>query len=290
MGSLRSPSTVIGWLPCVLMIKVGMSTSCVFPASTEKAFALAKAAGYDGIEVMVTQDRATQEADQLRELSQRYELPILSVHAPVLLLTQFVWGWDPKAKLERSAELAAQMGAGTVVVHPPFTWQRGYARRFAEIVASTHERYGVEIAVENMFPWKVRGLSVAAYAPGWDPTGYDFDAITLDFSHAALSGRDTLEMAEVLGDRVRHIHLCDGSGSLDEGKIFDEHLLPGRGGQPVAQTLEWLARRGWDGSVIAEVNTRSARDDAGRLELLRETLAFARTHIAAGAELTVRDA
>ncbi|MFD1715706.1 sugar phosphate isomerase/epimerase family protein [Amnibacterium flavum] len=262
------------------MIKVGMSTSCVFPASTERAFALARSAGYDGIEVMVTRDRATQDADTLRSLSERYELPILSVHAPVLLLTHFVWGRDPRVKLERSAGLAAELGASTVVVHPPFTWQRSYARRFAEIVAETRTATGVEIAVENMFPWKVRGLSVAAYAPGWDPTGFDFDAVTLDFSHAALSGRDALGMAELLGDRVRHIHLCDGSGSLDEGKIFDEHLLPGRGGQPVAETLQWLARRDWDGSVIAEVNIRSARNDTSRLALLRETLEFARANLA----------
>jgi hypothetical protein len=40
----------------------------------------------------------------------------------VLLLTQLVWGTDPKSKLEKAAELANEVVAETVVVHPPFRW------------------------------------------------------------------------------------------------------------------------------------------------------------------------
>src|SRR6476469_10480108 len=74
------------------MIRIGMSTSCVYPQPTEHTFKLAKRAGYDGVEIMVTNDDGTRDADALLELSERYSLPILSIHAPVLLLTQFVWG------------------------------------------------------------------------------------------------------------------------------------------------------------------------------------------------------
>ena len=38
------------------MIAIGMSTSCVFPLGVEQAFRLARLAGFDGIEVMVTSD------------------------------------------------------------------------------------------------------------------------------------------------------------------------------------------------------------------------------------------
>ena len=261
------------------MIRVGMSTSAVYPLSTENAFRLARMAGFDGVEVMVTKDEITQDARALLELSDRYELPILSIHAPVLLLTHFVWGRDPQVKLERSAELARSVGASTVVVHPPFRWQAQYARDFLRIVRETATTYSVEIAVENMFPWKVGGRNLKAYAPGSDPTSMDCDAMTLDFSHASLSGRDSLELAMAMGTRLRHVHLCDGSGSMDDGRIFDEHLLPGRGGEPVAEVLEYLVGQGWDGSVVAEVNTRKARDEDARLELLKETLAFAQGHL-----------
>jgi sugar phosphate isomerase/epimerase len=262
------------------MMRIGMSTSCVFPLPTEASFELCQQAGFDGIEIMVTNDEVTQDPDRLLALSEKYSLPILSVHAPVLLLTHFVWGRDPKIKLERSAELAASVGARTVVVHPPFRWQSGYADDFLAIVRSLSETSGIEIAVENMFPWKVARRSLTAYSPGWNPTEWDCDAVTLDFSHASLSGLDSLEMTKALGDRLRHVHLCDGSGSGDDGRIFDEHLLPGHGKQPVAEVLSRLAAHGWDGSVVAEVNTRKARNEKERLALLVETLDFARRHTA----------
>ena len=143
----------------------------------------------------------------LLALSAKYDMPILSIHAPVLLLTHFVWGRDPMVKLERSADLARAVGASTVVVHPPFRWQAGYAENFLKIVRETQQHYGVEVAVENMFPWKVAGRSLKAYSPGWDPRTMDCDAVTLDFSHAALSGQDGLELARAFGERLRHLEL-----------------------------------------------------------------------------------
>lgn len=269
------------------MIRIGMSTSCVFPLGVEQAFRLGRLAGFDGIEVMVTNDPVTQDPHALTTLVERYDMPILSIHAPVLLLTTFVWGRDPQVKLEKSAELAADVGAGTVVVHPPFRWQSGYAQDFERIVRQTAEASQVEIAVENMFPWKVGGKNLKAYAPSPDPLDMDVDSMTLDFSHASLTGRDSLEYAQSMGDKLRHIHLCDGTRSVDEGNIYDEHLIPGRGTEPVAETLDWLASRHWAGSVVAEVNLRKAKDEESRLDGLTETVAFAKEHV--GQEHAVRD-
>jgi len=262
------------------MIRVGMGTSCVYPLSVEHGFRLARLAGYDGVEVMVTRDETTQSPESLLALSAKYGMPILSIHAPVLLLTHFVWGRDPRVKLEKSAELAREVGASTVVVHPPFRWQSDYAEFFLDIVRETAHASGVDIAVENMFPWKVGGKGLKAYSPGWDPSEMDCDAVTLDFSHAALSGKDALVLAKQVGPRLRHIHLCDGSRSSDEGRVFDEHLLPGHGNQPVAEVLSLLAAQNWSGSIVAEVNTRKAKSESERLEMLRETLEFARVHAA----------
>jgi len=265
------------------MIRIGMSTTCVYPLEPEHAFRIAKDAGFDGVEIMVSQEATTQDPVALNEMSERYGLPILSIHAPVLLLTHFVWGRDPRVKLARTAELAKAVGADSVVVHPPFRWQASYALEFLSIVRTLSEEHGVEIAVENMFPWRAAGRNMKAYAPGWDPRQMDCDAVTLDFSHAALSGTDSLQLATDLGERLRHVHLCDGSGAIGEGQIFDEHLLPGRGREPVAEVLRMLADQGWNGSIVAEVNTRKAKTESERLEMLRETVAFAREHTAVDA-------
>lgn len=263
-----------------VMINIGMSTSCAYPLSTDDAFRLAKTAGFDGVEVMVTNDKVTQDPAALLALSEKYGMPIFAIHAPVLLLTTFVWGREPGVKLRRSAELAAAVGASSVVVHPPFRFQSGYAEGFTDLVRTISQDTGIEIAVENMFPWKIAGRNLKAYLPSSDPTTMDVDAMTLDFSHASLAGRNSLQLAKDMGDKLRHIHLCDGSGSIDDGKIFDEHLIPGRGNEPVAEVLQMLARNHWSGHVVAEVITRKAKTDAQRLAVLEETVAFARKHLA----------
>ncbi|HEX4402768.1 MAG TPA: sugar phosphate isomerase/epimerase [Galbitalea sp.] len=258
------------------MIRVGMSTSCVFPLPLEDAFRLASIAGFDGVEIMVTGDKATQDVAALRSLSRSYRMPILSIHAPVLLATQLVWGVRPQIKLERSAALARDVGASTVVVHPPFIFQAAYSRVFEQTVEAVGERYGVEVAVENMFTWTIGGRDVRAYSPSPYPTDLNVSAMTLDFSHAALARRDSLEFALAMGSRLRHLHLCDGLGTT----LLDEHLIPGRGSQPVAEVLAYLVRAGWNGSLVAEVHTHRARTTDARLAILAETLDFARTAIA----------
>jgi sugar phosphate isomerase/epimerase len=125
-----------------------------------------------------------------------------------------------------------------------------------------------------MFGWRVRERPLRAYSPSPDPTMLDVESMTLDFSHAALAGRDSLEFALAMADRLRHVHLCDGFG----GVLFDEHLVPGHGSQPVAEVLSYLASSGWKGSIVAEVKTSGSVDD--RLATLAETLSFARDALA----------
>src|SRR5690242_19893029 len=107
-------------------IPVLLSSSSVFPEPTAAAFEMAATLGYDGVEVMVWTDAVSQDVGALRGLARHYGVPVGSVHAPCLLVTQRVWSPDPWERLRRSAVLATELEAPTVVVHPPFTWQRDY--------------------------------------------------------------------------------------------------------------------------------------------------------------------
>ncbi|WP_439565113.1 sugar phosphate isomerase/epimerase family protein [Microcella sp.] len=263
------------------MISIGMGTTSVLPRRLHDAFRLAAEAGFDGVEIMVTSDRDTHDPRVIGALSERFGMPVLSIHAPVLFFSTFVFGRNPRVKLERSLALARDVGATTVVVHPPYRWQRRSAAAFVETVRELQASSGITIAAENMFPLTVRGRDRHPYAPHWDPGVLDISALTLDFSHAALAGVSALDLAQRWGDRLRHVHLCDGSSVEPNTKLFDEHLVPGRGAQPVAEVLALLAASGFDGSIVAEINSRACgTDDERRLAWLRETLAFARQHTA----------
>ena len=219
-------------------------------------------------------DAVSQDPVALRRLSDHYAVPILAVHAPCLLVTQRVWGTDPWGKLVRAREAAEELGAATVVVHPPFRWQRDYARDFVAGLARMADETSIRFAVENMYPWRAGSREVKAYSPGWDIRDEDYSHTTLDLSHTAVSGTDARDMAFDLGDRLAHVHLADGSGSAR-----DEHLIPGRGTQPCAGVLTDLASRGFDGTVVIEVSTRRAPDRLAREADLADALAFARLHL-----------
>lgn len=253
--------------------RIGLSTSCVYPNPAEAAFAMAAKLGYDGVEVMVTTEPITQIGRSLTRLVEAHSMPVISIHAPTLLISQRVWNRHAWEKIDCSIELAQQVGASTVVVHPPFRWQRDYAEEFVEGVAVRETESGIQIAVENMFPWRAAGRDVSAYLPHHDPVDFSYASVTLDFSHAATAQANSLDLATQLGPRVRHVHLGDGSGSYK-----DEHLVPGRGNQPCAEVLGKLAQDGYDGDVVVEVSTRR-RTPRQREYDLAESLAFARLYL-----------
>ena len=257
--------------------KVGLSTTSVYPETTSSAFELARRLGYDGVELMVGIDPVAADIDAVLKLRDYHQIPVLSVHSPCLLITQRVWGTDPWAKLERSAEAARRLDADVVVVHPPFRWQRDYARGFVAGVRRLTESTGITFCVENMYPWRTPGGGeLKAYIPGWDPTDLDYDHLTLDLSHASTSNQQSLDLARRWGDRLRHVHLTDGTGAAK-----DEHLVPGRGDQHADRVLEHLAERDFSGHVVLEVNSRKSETRSMREDHLAESLAFTRLHLAA---------
>ncbi|MCV7198361.1 sugar phosphate isomerase/epimerase family protein [Mycobacterium angelicum] len=274
-------------------IKVGLSTASVYPLRAEAAFEYAARLGYDGVELMVWGESVSQDIAAVRKLSRRYHMPVLSVHAPCLLISQRVWGANPIVKLDRSVRAAEELGAQTVVVHPPFRWQRRYAEGFSEQVAALESSSDVLVAVENMFPFRADrlfgadqsrermrkrgggpGAAISAFAPSYDPLDGNHAHYTLDLSHTATAGTDALEMAGRMASGLVHLHLCDGSGLP-----ADEHMVPGRGTQPTAEVCQMLAGGAFAGHVILEVSTSSARSAYERESMLAESLQFARTHL-----------
>lgn len=262
---------------------VALSTSSAYPESTAAAFELATRLGYDGVEIMVGIDATSQDLDAVRDLREFHGIPVVSVHAPCLLITQRVWGSEPWGKLVRSAEMAHELGADVVVVHPPFRWQREYGRGFVDGIADLEKETGMVFAVENMYPWRTARREFQAYAPGWNPLDFDYEHVTLDLSHTATAGADALALARALDDRLTHIHLADGLGSAK-----DEHLVPGRGTQPCADLLELLAERDYAGHVVVEINTRRCDSREERETDLAEALAFARFNMVAPPPSTER--
>ncbi|QKT08421.1 sugar phosphate isomerase/epimerase [Gordonia sp. X0973] len=275
-------------------VPVGLSTASVYPQGIEAAFRYAADLGYDGVEVMVWGDPISQDIRRVEMLSHDYQMPVLSIHAPCLVISQRVWGRDPIRKLARCVEAADALGAPTVVVHPPFRWQRAYVAAFSDLVGELESDSGIAVAVENMFPLRAdrffgagersvrrlqarggsAGLSASAFGKSIDPTDDGYANYTLDLSHTATAGMDALALFERMASGMRHLHLTDGDGAA-----HDEHLIPGDGGQPCGEICRRIAASDFDGAVVLEVTTSSARSRDERAAMLARSLDFARTHL-----------
>jgi sugar phosphate isomerase/epimerase len=253
---------------------VALSTASVYPESVPAAFELAAELGYDGVELMVWIDPVSQDVSAVAGLAERFGVPVLALHAPCLAVTQRVWSADPIDRIRRSVAAAATLGCRTVVLHPPFRWQRRYVTQFADEVARAGEHTGVALAIENMYPIIRSGMRTVPYSPGFDPTDVGYAHYTLDLSHTAASRSDALAMLDRMGSALAHVHLADGGGAAR-----DEHLVPGRGSQPCAEVCARLAGSGYDGAVVVEVSTRRCRTRQERVAMLAESLLFARLHL-----------
>ncbi len=236
------------------------SSAAFFARPLSETFRVAAEAGYEGVEVMVTKDPASQDPGRMRRLAEEFGLTIGALHAPALLLTRKVWGTDPIGKIDRAMAVAHDAEIPLVVMHPPYRWQMAYRRWLTDDLPDLSGRAGVTVALENMFPVRMGERGVTLHS------NQDLDELdglpnlVLDTSHAAVARHDLIEVRRRFDDRVRHIHLSDNAG-----KGWDSHLPPGEGVLDLDAFLDDLAGDGYEGSISLEVDLRRHLTDDQRL-------------------------
>jgi sugar phosphate isomerase/epimerase len=248
------------------------STAAFFARPLADTFALVAECGYDGVEVMVTKDPASQDPERMRKLAAEHGLRIGALHAPALLVTRRVWGTDPIGKIDRAIRVAEQAEVPLVVMHPPYRWQRGYRRWLLEDLPKLEDTTGVTVAIENMFPVHIGSRPLMFHA------NQDLDELdgiphlVLDTSHAAVARHDLLQVRRRFGERLKHVHLSDNAG-----RGWDSHLPPGDGVLALNEFLDDLALN-YSGTVSLEVDLRKYLTEPRRL---REVLVRMRESTAA---------
>ncbi len=242
------------------------STAPWFRLPLRDAFRHIAEAGFESVEVMVTQDPSTQEPHLLRGLAKEFGVSVEAIHAPFLLVTRTVWGSEPTGKIVRAVQLAEEVGASLVVVHPPYRWQVRYRRWIEHSLAEFSARSGVTVAVENMFPVRVageRGLTFHAGQAMEDLERVPY--LVLDTSHAAVANLDIREFYGRFRDKIQHVHLSNNAG-----RGWDSHLpVYQEGVLPLGDFLDDLARDGFAGTVSLELDLRPwLRDEDALNEVL----------------------
>ena len=253
------------------------STAPFFRQPLREALRHAARAGYEAVEVMVTGDPHTQEPHLLAPLAEEFGLRVAAVHAPFLLVTRRVWGPDPIGKIYRAVHLAETVGAPLVVVHPPYRWQVRYRRWMETSMQEFSARTGVAVAVENMFPIRLRGdRGVRVHARQEVEDLERYPSMVLDTSHAAVANLDIRRFFAEHRDRIRHVHLSNNAG-----KGWDSHLPVHHDGVlPLGDFLSDLAADGFGGTIALELDLRPwLRDEDALHEVMVRSREFCEAHL-----------
>ncbi len=243
--------------------RILFSSAAFFARPLAQTFRLLAETGYEGAEVMVTKDPASQDPAQMRALASEHGLTIGAIHAPCLLLTRRVWGTDPIGKIERAIEVASDAEMPLVVVHPPYRWQRSFRRWLEESLPDRMRSAGVTVAVENMFPVRVGGREMTFHADQDLEELEGLPDLVLDTSHAAVAEHDLVEVRRRFDGRIRHVHLSDNAG-----KGWDSHLPPGEGVLPLGAFLDDLSSSDYAGAITLEVDLRRQLTDPAALQTI----------------------
>lgn len=160
-------------------------------------------------------------------------------------------------EMHRSMEVAADLGARKIVLHPSMARGMGslvldtvhaYAMDFLSEMVGLSETLDLTLCLENMFPFNGIGVELDDFEkwlrrfPGL--------MLTLDTGHANIDdrrGRRLKGFLDRFGQRIGHFHLSDNRGKRDE------HLAVGQGTVKFSVLVEGIKALGYDDTLTLEV-------------------------------------
>jgi len=239
-------------------MRFGLSTGSFLLSPLSQSFAMARVAGFDGLEVIAGPQVALGGARRVKALSRAWEVPVLSVHQPLFPLP----GWlRLSERVRRCGELARDLTANVATVHAaPWLvaggpWSEGFARLAGEARL---------VALENVpvvAPARLQPAAAVGYLAAFEAFVAAHDLrVTLDVAHAAEGGPDLLAAYETLKPRIANVHLSDTARnrfcppSHLMLSLFVHHRLPERGRLPLRELLRRLGADCYPGLVTFEIS------------------------------------
>jgi sugar phosphate isomerase/epimerase len=257
--------------------KIQCSTGPLWPFELEQALDLLAGAEFTEIEVMVTREPKTQDAEIVKRLVDERGLSVISVHGPFLALTKNVWGMDPIQKIHRGVEMCRELGATTLIVHPPYLWEQNFASWLTKQSQAYGEEMGVTIAVETMYPKWLAGRRARAHR--WlDPAelAEKVPWTVIDTSHLTVARRDILRALQALFPTLVHVHLSNNAGDGRDG-----HLELEKGILPIDRFLGELRRQRYTGAISLELSvTRYIESPSELIGMLKRNREYVESRMA----------
>lgn len=207
------------------------------------------------------------------EMIRELEITVSQSHAPFynVIDPTYPYREEEEEMVRRSIIAAARLGAKVIVIHggslpncPDYRKNRKENMEYLKPHLELAEKYGITIAVENLFDEYDPVCRVRRPRYLSDPEdlidlvdrlreSFRNVGIVWDFGHANLMGWNQPECLEMIGERLVATHVQDNYG------VVDDHLLPYLG------TIEWepimktLKKIGYQGAFAYETHRMTDR-------------------------------
>lgn len=197
--------------------------------------------------------------EQIKNTLEDYGMGLVC-HLPTFLSTADLTESIRKASVAemlRSLDLAADLGAMKVVLHPSSVTGMGgfvieevkrYSYDFLRVMTSAAKSAGLVICIENMFPRNILGVEPEDFVDMF--ATFPSLLLTLDTGHANiddLRGKRLALLTERFGSRIGHLHFSDNRG------VRDEHRAIGKGNINFKKLIRKLKAQGYDDTLTLEV-------------------------------------
>lgn len=240
-------------------LEICLSGASLYLYPLRYTFRLAKELGFSGLELAMGPEVRWRGGRYVRELSQKYALPVYGLHPPMFSGPQ---GLNLKELLPRMVHLGREMGCRMLVIHAPkvTTLEEGGLRGLEALFEARREDLLLSLENLALFREEDRGYLLGDLHQLRGFAERHGLHLTLDTAHAGTFGYDLIEAYEILRPRLVNIHLSDlrhkkpmGGWSYSQ-TFFQHHQMPGEGYLPLGELLRRLNRDGYPGPITVEIS------------------------------------
>ncbi len=249
-------------------MKIGISTSSLYPLETEKSLEFLCQNGIPVTEVFFNSPSELRPSfvRELSSLAKTYGVEVASVHPcgsvgePYFLFS----GYERRYKesldwYKQYYEAAAILGAKYVVLHGDslvgHISDEEYCTRLMEMNRMASE-FGVCVSHENVNKYRCATPENVKKIKGLTDGRLKF---TYDVKQAVRAGFTTEEMYEAMGKDIVHVHISDHS-------LQHDCMLPGKGNFDFEKLFSKLENDGYNGACLIEVYSYSYNDASELLD------------------------
>lgn len=245
-------------------MKLILSTGAFPGFSVESSLCLARDAGADGVELMLTPRSTHLDPEHICRLEDRYDIPVRSVHT--ILRLRSASAEVTARDIIESARFASRFPRCKVlVVHTPKvqSLHDPAARIWFDAISTAVDishRGRFTVAIENSGRSSTKSPTWAFDHPHrllWLSEEWDL-SITYDTAHAASRNWELLDTLNAFIPRIANIHLSDVAERQYRFGLWNamrrDHQLPGHGILPLDDLLLKLAQAQYDGLVTLELS------------------------------------